>query len=353
MAFEREGHEVIPFTPVKGAPEGWITAPPEVDMVELVKSLDVLPDLFIMVESRVGAPFLPRRIADLKIPTACWFFDNHLNYRWNKEAAALFDYAFFAQLNQLRQAWRYGRKNVRWLPFAADEVFHRDFGVGRDIDIGYVGSIIPEKKPYFDVFERHGLEVVTNSEYLRYEDIGRFYSRCKLVFNISARRDLNPRAFEASMAGALVVNQSLIDEGAREIFTEGQNTVFHNFDDAPMICARLLENDAEREKMAGNAKELVLSAHTYRNRVREIAKIVSEGVTRERMRLRSTFVVPMAEGLVCRHPHFKWRERGGERIKEAFGRSPAGSLFYLLKYAWSRLLEKVEKVKLSLGKAPV
>ncbi|MGK7345586.1 MAG: glycosyltransferase family protein [Candidatus Nitrospinota bacterium M3_3B_026] len=352
LALERLGHETIPFTASPGAPEGFLRTAPDVDIVDLVKGLGERPDAFLMVESRDGSPFLPRRIADLDIPTAAWFFDNHLNYRWNKEAAALFDHCFFAQLDQARWAWRYGRDNVVWLPFAADEVFHRDFGVERDIDVGYVGSVTGQKRRYFDALEESGLRVVTNDEYLAYEEVGKFYSRCKLVFNISARRDLNPRAFEASYAGALVVSQSMMDAGAREIFTEGENMAFHNFSDAADILRSLLEDGGRRERMAGNAKNLVRSAHLYRHRAERIVETLSTGVTKGRMRRGSTFVMPVAEGLTLRHKQFGWKREGAVKIAEALRRSPWGALLYLLKYAWSRVREKAWKTAISFGKAP-
>ncbi len=353
IALKRLGHTVIPFTPSQNAPEGWLKADPQVDAVELVKGCGGSPDMFLMVESRVGAPFLPKRIPDLEIPTGCWLFDNHLNFRWNKEAAALFDYGFFAQLSKLNLAARYGRNNLTWLPFAADEMFHRNFEVERDIDVGYVGSVIPQKQRYFDEFEKSGLKIVTNDEYLNYEDVGRFYSRCKLVYNISARRDLNPRTFEASMAGALVVNQGLVDEGCGRIFTEGENMVFHDFDDAPDICRELLADDRERERMASNAQRLVMSAHTYRHRMQKIIDTCAGGVTEERKKRRDSFLIHVTDAMTCQHPHFRWRGRAARSFRRALGKSIVKTAAYLVKYAWYRIIEKAEKIRWSLGKAPV
>ncbi len=352
-ALQRMGVKTIPFTPAKDAPEDWIKTPPDVDILDFYDNLAEKPSAFLMIEGSVGAPFFPRNIERLPIPTAVWLYDNYLNFRWHKEIAAFFDYCFFAQLNRARLAEKYTRRSVFWLPFAADEEFHRNFNVERDIDIGYLGTITEQKKKYFSQFEKSGLEIKTNDRYLSYDEIGRFYSRCKLVYNILARRDLNVRAFEASCAGAVVVNQGWIDEGARLIFKDGESMAYHNFTDAPDICRRLLFDNAERRRMAEKAEEIVLSAHTYRHRMKTVLEKLRGGVTDERMGRRSSFIVPVAEALTCVNRDFKWRDRARRKIKEALNRSFLGTISYLARHALWRVWEKAEKIIWSMGRAPV
>ncbi|MBI5816548.1 MAG: glycosyltransferase [Nitrospinae bacterium] len=353
LALQRMGHTVIPVTPTPDAPEEWIKVDPQVDAVSLVNGLNPKPDAFFYVEGSVGAPFLPRRIDELSIPAACWLYDNYLNFRWHKELCALFDHAFFAQLNRVQLARSYGRNNVEWLPFAADEEFHRDFGVARDIDIGYLGTITPQKQKYFAQFEKSGMKVVTNERYYSYDEIGRFYSRCKLVYNILARRDLNVRSFEAPCAGALVVNQGWIDEGARMIFPEGQAAMYHNFDDAPQICRRLLDDDAERKRMAENARKTVLSGHTYRHRMEKVIEALGKGASNGRIARSGDFAAPLAEGLICGHRDFRMRERAAGKLFGGIARSPLRAAASLSKYLLWRVYEKAEKTVWSFGKAPV
>ena len=353
IALSRMGIDMTKVTPSGDAPEEWTKVSPQFDVVEFVEKLDDTPDLFLMVESSTGEPFLPRNIEKLKIPTAIWLYDNYLNFRWNKEIVSLFDYAFFAQKDRLKQATRYGCKNLFWLPFAADEEFHKDFCVKRDIDIGYLGTITDQKRKYFADLENSGLTVLTNARYLSYEEIGRFYSRCKLVYNISARRDMNVRTFEASAAGALVVNQSLIDEGCFDIFTEGENMAFHDFNDAARICRDLLADERRRSDMAKNAIIHVMKSHTYRHRMEKLLEVCSGGITDERRDRSWSFLAPMTEALTCNHRDFGWGARAYDKLKEAVGRSLGGVLLYLAKYFKWRIKEKIEKLIWSLGKAPV
>jgi hypothetical protein len=352
-ALNKLGIKIIPFTPAVDAPQDWIKVAPDLDIVEFYNGLPEKPDAFIMIEGSVGAPFFPRNIERLPIPTAVWLYDNYLNFRWHKEMAALFDYPFFAQLNRTRLAEKYARRSVHWLPFAADEEFHRDLNVERDIDIGYIGTITEQKKKYFRQFQESGLEVRTNDRYFSIEEIGQFYSRCKLVYNILARRDLNVRAFEASCAGAVVVNQGWIDEGSRLIFKDGDSMAYHNFTDAPDICRGLLADDAKRTRMGENAKNIVISAHTYRHRMETVLEKLAGGITDERMRLRSSFIVPVAEALTCANRDFKWRGRARIKIKEALNRSFLGTISYLARHGLWRVWEKAEKTVWSMGRAPV
>ncbi|MBF0169923.1 MAG: glycosyltransferase [Nitrospinae bacterium] len=353
IALERMGIDLVPFTPSGDAPDGWLTVDPQVDAVELFRAEAADADLFLMVESSTGQPFLPRNIPDLPIPTAYWLYDNYLNFRWNKEVAALFDHVYFAQQYRMRQAHAYGRTNVHWLPFAADEVFHRNFHCDRDIDIGYVGSITGQKKRYFADLEKAGLTVTTNDRYLSYDEIGRFYSRCKVVYNILARRDMNVRTFEAPAAGAVVVNQRWIDEGVHDIFKEGESMLFHSFRDAPSIIRRILADDAERERIGANGERIVMAGHTYRHRAQRIIDAAAVGVTDGRVARNRSFVIPVAEGLTCLHRDFGWFGRAQAAMKTAFRRSFGGTVRALLRFGWWRIKEKVEKTIWSFGVAPV
>ena len=157
----------------------------------------------------------------------------------------------------------------------------------------------------------------------------------------------------SAMAGALVVNQGWIDEGCRAIFTEGRDMLFHDFSDAPAICRKMLEDEPERARMAANAGQLVASGHTYRHRMKTILDTMKGGVTEERMKNRARFTIHVAEALTCAHRDFGWKGRAAAALKTAFGKSAAGTMIYLLRYARYRLREKLEKIIWSFGKAPV
>jgi hypothetical protein len=105
--------------------------------------------------------------------------------------------------------------------------------------------------------------------------------------------------------------------------------------------------------MGENAKNILLSAHTYQSRMKTVLEKLAGGVTDERMRLRSSFIMPVAEALTCANRDFKWHDRARAKIKEALGRSFLGTISYIAWHALWRVWEKAEKTVWSVGRAPV
>ncbi len=350
----RMGHAVTLATPLAcDLPEALIV-PEDVDAVALVNSLPVKPDLLLWVESSVGNRFLPRRVLEVDIPTACWLGDNYLNHRWHKEYCALYDYAFYAQLGRMELARRiHGYSHLHWLPWGADEEFHRDFHRERDIDVGYVGSIIKDKIRFFQKMEEGGIPVAFNKTFLSGEQVGEYYSRCKIVYNICARFDMNPRTFEACCAGALLVHQRVIDEGFYRIFTPGENCGVHDFDDAPDVIRKWLADPEARGRAAAAGQKLVLEKHLYRHRMEELLDTVKGGVTGRRRAEASGYHGHLRAALTFQHPHFRLRKEAAREFKAAFAVNFSGSALYLLKYAFWRIVEKLEKLKWEMEKRPV
>lgn len=350
----RMGHAVTLATPLACDLPGALIVPEDVDAVALVNSLPVKPDLLLWVESSVGNRFLPRRVIEVDIPTACWLGDNYLNHRWHKEYCALYDYAFYAQLGRMELARRiHGYSHLHWLPWGADEEFHRDFHRERDIDVGYVGSIIKDKIRFFQKMEEGGIPVAFNKTFLSGEQVGEYYSRCKIVYNICARFDVNPRTFEACCAGALLVHQRVIDEGFYRIFTPGENCGVHDFDDAPDVIRKWLADPEARGRAAAAGQKLVLEKHLYWHRMQELLETVKGGVTGRRRAEATGHHGHLRTALTFQHPHFRLRKEAAREFKAAFAVNFSGSALYLLKYAFWRIVEKLEKLKWEMEKRPV
>ncbi len=354
-ALSQLGHTVTLATPLPCGEPGALIVPEDVDAVSLVNSLAVKPDLLLWAETSVGNRFLPRRILEVDIPTACWLGDNYLNHRWHKEYCALYDYAFYAQLGRMELAQKiHGYSHLHWLPWGADEEFHRDFHLERDIDVGYVGTIIKDKVRFFQRMEEGGIPVAFNKTFLVGDSaVGEYYSRCKIVYNICARFDVNPRTFEACCAGALLVHQRVIDKGFYRIFTPGENCDVHDFDDAPDIIRKWLANPVARGRAAAAGQKLVLEKHLYRHRMQELLDVVKGGVTERRRAEARGYHGHLRQALTFQHPHFRLKVDAARGFKMAFAANFFGSAFYLLKYAFWRVVEKLEKIRWEMGKRPV
>ena len=352
QAIKRMGHKILLITPTECPYEEAQKIDQDMDLADLIANLDEKPSLFLYVDCSAPTWFFPRNLEKLQIPTAFWSTDTHFNFRWHKEWAGLFDYAFFTQLDWMEICIKAGVNNATWLPYAADEILHRDFNLERDIDVGYVGSLNDEKKRYFENLKKDGVTVTTNSQRLYNEEIGRFYSRCKIVYNISARYDLNQRTFEAPAAGALLISQSMIDKGFYEIFTLGENADVHNFDNASQVIKNYLGNPELLSKVSKAGQKLVLEGHTYRSRIEKILESCSKGITPQRMNNKYDYLHQIKLAMVHQHPSFKLYGKAWRYFKNSMEANPFGTILYLSNYLYFRVYEKLVKLKQKTGKAP-
>ena len=352
LALKRLGHKVTVISPLEPVYEECVKVPQDVNLPEFIKNMRQKPDLFLFADCSGSGYFFPEKIADLELPTAWWALDNHLNFRWHKEWAGLFDYVFFTQYDWMMLAAKCGAKNLAWLPYAGDEVFHKDFKVKRDIDIGYVGSVTDQKKRYFRYLEKEGLEIQTNDRVIMYEDVGHFYSRCKIVYNLSARYDLNHRSFEPCIAGALVIGQSDLDEGFYKIFRPGVNCDVHNFDNAAKVIRGYLDDPEKLNRVAAAGQKLVTENHTYTARLKELFKVCGNGVTNERKNIAVSYMRHVKSAMTYQHPQFRLHGKAWKEFQAAMKKSLAGTCLYLFRYLLFRIYEKSLKTRYYFKNAP-
>jgi hypothetical protein len=353
-AMKRMGLDVVFITPVKAPYEDAIQVKPDLNLPDFVKNLSPKPDIYLFADVLDRIPFLPRGVLELDCTTVHYAMDNHLNLRWQKEYCGLFDYAFFTQFDRMEQTKKmYGYTHLHWLPYCCDETYHRDFGLDRTINVGFVAGITPDRQKFLESLARKGVPVTINDRFLAFEEVGEFYSRCKIVLNVSARYDLNMRAFEACCAGALTVGQKYLDSSFAKIFTPGENTLVHDFDDAADVIKEALATPAKTREMAENGKKIVLSGHTYIHRMKRLMEICAGGVSNDRILERGSWLGDMKLGLTFQHPQFRLSSESMQALGKAFSKNPAGATAYAMKYAGLRIIEKAEKFRLSLGKAPI
>ncbi|MDH5543559.1 MAG: glycosyltransferase [Nitrospinota bacterium] len=351
-AIKRAGHKVLLITPSECEYEECLTVQEDIDIQSLVGGMPEKPDIFLHVDCSGSTWFFPENIDKLEIPTAFWSTDTHFNFRWHKEWAGLFDYTFFTQKDWMEICVKAGVDNTELLPYAADELFHRDFKLERDIDVGYVGSLNKEKRRYFKMMEDKGIKVTTNDRHLFNEEIGKFYSRCKIVYNISARYDMNQRTFEAPAAGALLIGQSMIDSGFYDIFSPGKNADVHDFDNAADIIRKYLGKPELLSTVAKAGQKLVVEGHTYRSRIEKIVSACSNGVSARRTDPSRYYLRQLKAALVYQHPSFRIYGKAWNNFRNAIEANPAGTGLYILKYLYFRIYEKLLKLKQKMGKAP-
>lgn len=224
-----------------------------------------------------GIKFLPDAVS----PTAAILIDVHQELQTRAIFARFCDHVFVAQRDFVPQVAMNEHPSVHWLPLAGDPDVHFVNGLARDIDVGFVGKL-----GYPGTERRQILSHVLNrfatndtSAMQTPWEMGRTYSRSKIVFNKSIGGDVNMRVFEALASGALLVTDR-IGNGLNDLLTEGEHYVgYDSAEEAVSQIERYLQHDAERERIARAGQRLLNERHTYECRFKEVARTVRENAS--------------------------------------------------------------------------
>jgi len=264
-AFKELGHEVRVVSDVEA--EGvHLRACGAVDAE--VAAGDFAPDVALFFEGGTMR-LLPVGLERLGCPTGWYGIDTHMNYAKHMRLARLFDVSFIAQKEFLEPLRGDGVRRVIWLPLAFEPGLLPDPMPARDLDIAHVGSMRAHMNP-----ARHRLiaqlcAAFPNSHFgeATPAEMGRLYARARMVFNRSIKNDVNMRYFEAMGAGAVLLTDAVVDNGADELFTPGVHYVVYSDDDGLMRSVReLLADPARMEAIGLAARTHALAHHTYRHR---------------------------------------------------------------------------------------
>jgi len=248
-----------------------------VPLAEVLAGLPESLDLFLWIDP--AGRYFPFNIEDLPVPTACYLIDVHLG-TWRYQTARFFDLVFIAQKDYLERFRRAaGHDQVYWLPLAAAPDVHRDWGLPRIYDVGFVGNIARAHRKTARV-RRLGLiagRFHTNDFYRTYmpEEVGKVYSQSRIVFNCSIAGDVTMRLFEGAACGALVLTDAIAN-GLEELFEPGREIVIYQ-DDEDMLkkIAYYLAHEEEREAIARAGQRRILREHTYAHRMTKMVEMVS------------------------------------------------------------------------------
>lgn len=243
-------------------------------------------DLFIAIEPWFGGL---RYLPDLRCPTAAVQIDVHRGMRGRAEFGRFFDHLFVAQRDFVPDMAALGHDSVHWLPLGGDPGVHHVPDLPRDIDVGFVGQLGAPGTERHTVLSQV-LKRFSTNEIGRWEtpwEMGKIYSRSRIVFNKSVGGDVNMRVFEAMASGALLVTDR-IGNGLIELAEEGVHYV--GYDTAEEAVAQIehyLAHDADRDRIAQAGQALLRERHTYDARLEQIMRTVAAGTRSAPARLAS------------------------------------------------------------------
>ena len=259
------------MAPMEGKGEG--KTPPEADM-------------YVYVDDGVDhSQWLPPH------PWAYWAIDTHLGYGYRLWKAKQADRVFVAQKDA---AWKFrkdGVKHVEWLPLACMPAAHptkqeliekgwKPEDLSRTFDVSFVGYLNEgvgqgsnNRVAYLDrLFQEFPNSWCSVNVF--FEDMAARFVRSKLVFNISIKKDLNMRVFEAMCTGsALLTNRDV--HGIGDLFEEGKHYFgYKGRDEMVSVVQEALSNDALRHEVASSALIEVRTKHTYHHRMKTILEVM-------------------------------------------------------------------------------
>jgi glycosyltransferase involved in cell wall biosynthesis len=236
----------------------------------------------------------PQTLAQIKADTGCKIVYASgtspivFSHAIEREAARLYDLVLVNDLYHGAQWLELGAARAEVLPIAAvNPDFHRPYTLTDaereryTVNVAFVGTLLPdnlyrrrvevlEALRDFDlgVWSVHDVPQSLRPHYRGSalgEDMMRVMSAAKLTVNVHGdfmRYGGNMRLFEAAGVGVCQVADDL--PGVRRWFTPGEHiATFTTPDDLRQTVARLLADDAERARLAANARQHVYAHHTY------------------------------------------------------------------------------------------
>lgn len=193
------------------------------------------------------------------------------------------EYVFYSQKSCKK--WFKRKKNAYYLPSGADtNIFKIYPEISRDIDVGFVGKkySTPTRRKFFNKLlleSKKGLFkfVMPQENKLYFENLAKFYNRCKIVVNDSQQNEINMRTFEATACGSLLITRKV--PYLEELFELGKEVVvYYDFNDMIDKISYYLNNETVRNKIAKKGMRRTRLFHSYYNR----AKFICNKISKER-----------------------------------------------------------------------
>ena len=244
-----------------------IQTPQEFTIVELLSRIDP-PELIFYVQGH--SPLAIHGLELSPIPVIFYGIDTHMQKEYLFDIAKKCMFTFFAQKPAVEE-FRKIKDSVDWLPLACEPLKHFPMNLDMKYDVAFVGGTdlaeahLKRRELLKAIQKRHTLWVGRAMGIF----LTKIYNHSKIVFNCSVRNDLNMRVFEALACKKLLITDSLSAEsGLNEFFEDGKHLILYDSEkDMLEKIDYYLKNDKERELIANQGYQEVISKHTYDIRI--------------------------------------------------------------------------------------
>ena len=158
-----------------------------------------------------------------------------------------------------------------WFPNAVDTRWFKPLEIKKDIDIGFVGSMIADR-PKLIPFLKAIIQLESFSNVLGKEMISTL-NKFKVGFNKSISDDINYRIFETTACMVPIVTNNVPDLNKLYKLDE-EIVVYSNIKEMIGTCVWLLKDDRARMQIARNGYERTIKYHTYKERVANLMDFI-------------------------------------------------------------------------------
>lgn len=203
-------------------------------------------------------------------PSIYYSIDVHLDFDSRFKMAKTASVPVMAQFSCGAQRATNEGLETLWLPLGCDPWIHQDYQIERDLDIAFVGHLYDDdnwRKTLKDRILARGYD--ENKIFIgsaSKEEMGKIYSRAKIVLNASVRnnkQDINMRFFEGMSCGAYMLTQKLDNNDADKIIDPKLYSTFSTDDEMFEKIDDILANYTMYHDIAERAKLFVRTFHTY------------------------------------------------------------------------------------------
>jgi len=252
------------------------------DLEDVLDDARFVPDKILQVDSIDRRVFF-RGLEALKAPRAFYAIDAPINEFWQRDWAHFFDYYWVDQPNSIKRLNSQGIDWVDWLPLAADpEIYHLpESGQERDLDIVFVGTIDPERRPkrsaiLYRLKQIADVKVIDGEgkRSVHPQEVANYYRCAKIVLNELLFDGVNLRTLEAMACGAVVMTEE--NRGESELFADLPVLVTFNADNLEEVVTSLLENWEDNRVFGYEAASVVNSSHLLEHRATHILNKLEE-----------------------------------------------------------------------------
>lgn len=260
--------------------DGFEDAGCEVDVFPYKKigSLPLGYDLYFFVEIRYN----PKTIPWYTSPRALYSWDSHvLGTDYFEKSTEAFDMVYLASKIDTTNMNLEGHENVKWLPEACNPRLHRNLGIDRNYDIGFVGKGNGDRvrngktKDDFLGFLRNSKYTCDMSHNCWGEGYAKFMNRANIAFDRVIAHNIGTRIFESAAMGCVPLWADIgvsKECGIHELFKPGEHFMPYNdtIEDLERAIETLINNPDIMKSISEKAQKHVLAKHTYAHRARSV-----------------------------------------------------------------------------------